>query len=109
MRRFFERYDVFALPTVQVVPFPVEVEWVREIEGVPLENYLEWMQSCTDITVTGCRAISVPAGVTPDGLPVGLQLVAPPGGELLLLQIAHALDGDGALDAPSPDASGLAV
>ncbi len=109
VRRFFERYDVFALPTVQVVPFPVEVEWVREVEGVPLANYLEWMQSCTDITVTGCPAISVPAGVTPDGLPVGLQLVAPPGGELLLLQIAHALDGDGALDAPSAEASGLAV
>ena len=82
------------------MPFPVELDWVREIEGVELDNYLQWMQSCTDITVTGCPAISVPAGFTPDGLPVGLQLVAPPGQELLLLQVAHALDGDGALVAP---------
>jgi amidase len=100
VRRFFERHDLLALPTVQVVPFPVELDWVREIEGVPLDNYLQWMQSCTDITVTGCPAISVPAGFTPDGLPVGLQLVAPPGQELLLLQVAHALDGDGALVPP---------
>ena len=75
VRSCFDGVDVIALPTVQVVPFPVELDWVHEIEGVPLDNYLQWMQSCTDITVTGCPAISVPAGFTPDGLPVGLQLV----------------------------------
>jgi amidase len=95
VRTFFERFDVLALPTVQVVPFPVETDWVREVDGVSMGNYLEWMRSCTDITMTGCPAISVPGGYTPDGLPVGLQLVALPGAELLLLQIAHALDGDG--------------
>ena len=92
---FFERFDVLALPTVQVVPFPVEFDWVREIDGVPMTNYLEWMRSCTDITVTGCPAMSVPGGYTASGLPVGLQLVARPGAELLLLQVAYALDGDG--------------
>jgi amidase len=78
----------------------VELDWVREIDGVPQENYLSWMRSCTDITMTGCPAISVPGGFTPEGLPVGLQLVAPPGHELLLLRIAHALDLDEALDPP---------
>jgi amidase len=102
VREFFEHHDVIALPTVQVVPFPVEVDWVREIDGVALDNYLQWMQSCTDITVTGCPAISVPAGFTPEGLPVGLQLVARPGADLLLLQIAHALDHDGAVSEPMP-------
>lgn len=92
---FFEHHDVLALPTVQVEPFAVELDWVHEIDGVPLDNYLEWMRSCTDITVTGCPAISVPCGRTPDGLPVGLQLVAAPGNDLLLLRLAHALDGDG--------------
>lgn len=100
VRRFFGHHDVIALPTVQVLPFPVELDWVREIDGVPQENYLSWMRSCTDITMTGCPAISVPGGFTPDGLPVGLQLVAAPGRELLLLQIAHALDHDEALDPP---------
>lgn len=101
VRRFFDGYDLIALPTVQVVPFPVELDWVHEIDGVPMENYLTWMRSCTDITVTACPAISVPGGITPDGLPVGVQLVAPPGRELLLLQVAHAMDGDGALDSPA--------
>ena len=95
VRLFFDRFDIFALPTVQVAPFPVEVDWVRDIEGTPMANYLQWMRSCTDISVTGCPAISVPAGFTPDGLPVGLQLVGRPGADLLLLQIAHAFDGDG--------------
>jgi amidase len=92
VRSFLGRYDVVALPTVQVPPFPVELDWVREIDGVQLENYLQWMRSCTDITMTGCPAMSVPGGFTADGLPVGLQLVARPGADLLLLQLAHALD-----------------
>ncbi len=92
---FFEHHDVLALPTVQVEPFPVELDWVHEIEGVHFDDYLEWMRSCTDITVTGCPAVSVPCGMTPDGLPVGVQLVAAPGNDLLLLRLAHALDGDG--------------
>jgi amidase len=110
VRLFFERFDLIALPTVQVLPFPVELDWVHEIDGVPMSNYLEWMRSCTDITVTGCPAISVPFGFAPvdgdgaDGVevPVGLQLVAPPGRELLLLQVAHALDGDGWLSRRAP-------
>jgi len=101
VRRFFDHHDLIALPTVQVAPFPVELDWVRNIEGVQLENYLGWMQSCTDITITGCPAISVPAGFTPEGLPVGLQLVAPPGAELLLPQVAHALDGDDVVSVPA--------
>ncbi len=103
VRAFFEYVDVLALPTVQVVPFPVEVDWVREVDGVSMPNYLEWMRSCTDITMTGCPAMSVPAGYTPDGLPVGLQLVARPGAELLLLQVAHVLDGDGVATRRWPD------
>jgi amidase len=51
------------------------------------------MRSCYLITVTGCPAISVPFGRTPDGLPVGVQLVAPHGAERLLLEVAGALEG----------------
>jgi amidase len=83
-------YDVLALPTVQVAPFPVDVEWVREIDGQPQETYIDWMRSCSRITVTAHPAVSVPAGFTPEGLPVGLQLVGPYGSDLRLLQIAQA-------------------
>jgi amidase len=89
-RRFFERYDVLALPTSQVVPFDVELDWPREVDGRPMDSYVDWMRSCSDITLTGCPAISMPAAFTPDGLPVGVQFVGRPRGEVGLLRFAKA-------------------
>lgn len=91
-RRFFERHDFMALPTVQVPPFPVEVEWVREIAGVEMETYTEWMGSCSLISVLGAPAASAPFGLTRDGLPVGLQIVGRPRDDFGVLQLAHALE-----------------
>jgi len=88
---FFERFDVLALPTTQVEPFPIDVEYPTEINGVAMGDYLEWMTSCCVITSTGCPAISVPAGTSSSGLPLGLQLVAAPGNERVLLEASHAL------------------
>jgi amidase len=92
MRALLERYDALALPVSQVAPFPVEQEWVREIAGVEMGSYLEWMRSCSRITMTAHPAISVPAGFTPGGLPVGLQLVGRHRGELALLRLAAAIE-----------------
>lgn len=90
VRTFFERFDVLALPVSQVVPFDVELDWPRTVEGIEMQTYIDWMRSCCDISVTGCPAISMPAGFTPDGLPVGVQFVGRPGGDLELLQFARA-------------------
>ena len=92
MQRFMAGYDVLALPVAQVAPFPVEVEWVREIEGVEMEHYVAWLRTCSRITVTGHPAISIPAGFTPGGLPVGLQLVGRFRQERRLLEIATAFE-----------------
>ena len=92
MLTFFDRYDFLVLPTTQVPPFDVTTPWVTEINGVSQETYLDWMMSCAIITLTGCPAISVPAGFTEDGLPVGLQIVGPPRKDLDVLQIAHAFE-----------------
>ena len=86
---FFEEYDVLLLPSAQVPPFDLSKEWVEEIEGTKLDTYIDWMSVCCMITVTGLPAISVPGGFTKEGLPVGVQLVGKPRGDLELLKIAH--------------------
>ena len=88
---FLRGYDVLAAPTVQVAPFPVEQEWVTAVNGVPQDTYIDWLRSCSRITVTGHPAVSVPAGFTADGLPVGLQLVGRYGSDDRLLSVAGAV------------------
>lgn len=90
--KFWEKYDYLILPAAQLAPFPVETEWPGEIEGVKYTNYLQWMQACCAITLLGAPAISVPAGFTDDGLPVGLQIVGKPRDDRGVLQIAYAFE-----------------
>lgn len=91
-RRFFERYDVLCAPVSQVPPFDVDVQWVHEVDGTPMATYIEWMRSCSRITVTGLPALSVPCGFTGQGLPVGMQLVGRAGAEAQLLRLAAAFE-----------------
>jgi amidase len=74
-RRFFETYDILVLPTEAVAPFPVEQDFPIEINGVPLDNPIHWFALAYAITVIGHPAMSVPAGFTGGGLPVGMQIV----------------------------------
>jgi len=92
MRRFMKTYEFLALPVVQVPPFPIEQPYVTEINGVPMETYIDWMRSCYYVSITGFPAISVPAGFTRDGLPVGLQLVGRHHNDFGVLQLAHAFE-----------------
>ena len=92
VREFMQNYDFLALPVGHVPPFPLEQEYVSEINGMKMETYLDWMRSCYYITVTGQPAISVPSGFTNEGLPVGLQLVGRPQDDLGVLQLAYAFE-----------------
>ncbi|MEI7769067.1 MAG: amidase [Chloroflexales bacterium] len=92
VRTFMERYDFLVLPVSQVPPFPIEQPYVTEIDGVKLDSYIGWMRSCYYITLTSLPAIAVPAGFTPEGLPVGLQIVGRYRDELSVLRLAHAYE-----------------
>jgi amidase len=92
MRLFFTSYDVLVLPTSQVPPFPADQEYPHDINGRAMATYLDWMRSAYLITATGCPAISVPAGQTADGLPIGVQIVAPFGADARLLGVARAFE-----------------
>lgn len=93
MAAFFERFDLVVGPVSQVAPFPVEVEYPTTVAGRAMESYIEWMRSCSRVTMTACPALSLPAGFTASGLPVGAQLIGPWRGERRLLRIARELEG----------------
>jgi len=92
MRAFLENYEFLLAPVNQLPPFPVETEYPTEIASVKLGNYLDWMKSCYYVTITSHPAISVPAGFTPGGLPVGLQIVGRYRDDFGVLQLAHAFE-----------------
>ena len=101
MRQFMERYAFFVLPVSQVPPFNVDQPYITEIDGVAMETYIDWMKSCYYISIVGNPAISVPCGFTPEGLPVGLQIVARHRDVWGLLQMAHAFEQSRGLTRPS--------
>jgi amidase len=92
LRAFMETYEFLIAPVSQVPPFDVREPWVREIAGVRLETYLDWMRSCSHVTVTGHPALAVPCGFTPEGLPIGLQIVGRHHDDFGVLQLGHAFE-----------------
>jgi amidase len=92
VRRFFEKYDYFIVPTAQLFPFDVNLHWPREIAGIRMTTYHEWMKCVLPITMSGCPALAAPAGFSNGGLPIGIQIVAPIHAELACLQLAFGYD-----------------
>ncbi|MFD9910733.1 amidase [Streptomyces sp. NPDC059063] len=90
---FFERYDVLLAPVSQVAPFDVDLEYPRVVDGRPQETYIDWMRSCSWLSLLGAPALSVPAGFTAAGLPVGVQIVGPPRAERAVLEAGAAFEG----------------
>jgi amidase len=91
-RQFFERYAYFILPVTQVEPFDVNMPYPTQISGTPMTSYIDWMRACWYVSMMSNPAISVPAGFSATGLPVGLQIVGRHRDELSVLQLAHAFE-----------------
>ncbi len=91
-QKFLEKYDFFILPTSQLPPFDATTPYPTELAGVKFTNYIDWMKSCWYISTTGNPAASVPAGFTPEGLPVGIQIVGRHHQDFSVLQLAHAFE-----------------
>ena len=88
----FRTDEVLLTPTSQVPPFPVGEEGVREVEGRNLGRYTDWMRSGSRLTVPGGPSISIPAGWSAEGLPIGIQLAARFGDEATLFRISAQLE-----------------
>ena len=92
VREFFKTYDVLLLPVSQVAPFPADQEYPEVVAAEPQDDYLGWMRSASHVSLTGCPALSLPAGFTPTGLPVGLQVVGPHRSDRPVLEVAKAFE-----------------
>ncbi|HEX6316075.1 MAG TPA: amidase [Gemmatimonadaceae bacterium] len=91
-QRFFDRYEYFVLPVTQVMPFDVDTPYPTSINGIRMDTYIDWMRSCWYITFLSNPAISVPAGFSSGGLPVGVQIVGRHRADFSVLQLAHAFE-----------------
>ncbi|MFL4475124.1 amidase [Paeniglutamicibacter sp. MACA_103] len=76
VQAFFGRFDLFLSPAAQVLPFDASWRYPQTIAGNPADTYLDWMRSACLISATSLPVLSMPAGFTSTGLPVGLQMTA---------------------------------
>ncbi len=88
----FDHFDVLAIPSAQVWPFDVAERWPRRIGNRPMDTYHRWMEVTSYATFAGLPAISVPVGFDGRGLPMGMQLIGRPRGDVELLRLAHAYE-----------------
>ena len=88
----FGRFDVLALPTAQVWPFDATERWPRRLGDRQMDTYHRWMEVVSYATFAGLPAISVPVGFDERGLPMGMQLIGRPRGDVEVLAVAHAYE-----------------
>ena len=93
VRRLLERYDHLVTPCMAVPPFPVERNYPETIAGEAMQTYVDWLAPTFVLSLTGLPVASVPCGLDPEGLPVGLQVVGPPQGEETVLALASRIQG----------------
>jgi aspartyl-tRNA(Asn)/glutamyl-tRNA(Gln) amidotransferase subunit A len=91
MARFMERFDLILTPTAPLLPFPIDRDGPRSINGIAVADDA-WSPALYPANLTGQPAASVPAGWTRDGLPVGLQIITRRLDDRLLVAAAAAFE-----------------
>ena len=89
---FMGDYDLLICPAASVLPFPVEERYVGYRDGLPPSEYYRWLSIAAAVSVTTLPVITIPCGRTETGLPVGIQLIGRPHGELQLFSLASHIE-----------------
>jgi amidase len=90
--KFFEIYDLLLCPSVVAPPFDVNINYLDRVGETVFDNYIGWLILTYAISITACPVISIPCGFTDTGLPVGIQIVGPPGCDGRVLNAAAQLE-----------------
>jgi amidase len=90
-RAWFEDHDVLLSPTLATPPLRVGAYRGKGLSRTLL-GLTGYMPFCPPLNLVGFPAASVPATTSAEGLPLGVQLAAAPGGEALLLSLARQLE-----------------
>ncbi len=110
---FFRHHDVLVSPAVTLSPRPWSEAYPAEIDGAPTRSYFHWLALAYAVTLAGHPALSLPLGRDEAGLPFGLQIVGPRGGDAIVLGVAAAIEravaADPDLRRPVPDLARLAA
>lgn len=88
--RLFETYDALVLPSAQLFPFDADWRWPETVAGRRMTTYHQWMEVVVPASIAGLPALNVPAGFSGEGLPMGMQIIGPRGGDLAVLQLGEA-------------------
>ena len=108
---FFQDYDVILTPSITISPRSWRELFPAEIDGKPTRTYFHWLALAYAVTLPGHPAVSLPVGVDRHGMPFGLQIVGPRGGDAFVLSVAAALEsllaGDARTARPVPDLAKL--
>lgn len=89
---FFEDTDVLICPAASVSPFPHGELTVTSINGEPMATYMRWLAITYALSTALATAAAIPCGLDDHGLPFGIQVVGPNGSDVLVLEVAHALE-----------------
>ena len=110
---FFQDHDVLISPTITLSPRPWSELYPAEIDGTPTQSYFHWLALAYAVTLPGHPAISIPLGRDEAGLPFGLQIVGPRGGDAIVLSVAASIEAaftsDPQMCRPVPDLARLAA
>ena len=108
---FFGGYDIVLSPAITISPRPWTELFPREINGVATRSYFHWLALAYAVTLPGHPAVCLPVGRDAAGMPFGLQIVGPRGGDAFVLGVAQALErrlaADPATARPVPDLAAL--
>ncbi len=108
---FFERHDLLVSPAITLSPRSWRELYPKEIDGQPTRTYFHWLSLAYAVSLVGHPSCSLPLGRDRSGMPFGLQIVGPRGGDALVLAAAAAIEaavaGDVELSRPVPDIAAL--